>query len=85
MAQWDKMGELGESVDHCQNDRLAVDPREALYEIHGYVSPYSRWNIQRLKQAARVELFNLVLLAHGAGTDEITDDTAGTRHEEVTA
>jgi hypothetical protein len=79
------MGELGESVDHCQNDRLAVDLREALHEIHGYVSPYRRWNIQWLKQFAGVELFNLVLLAHDAGSDQVTDNTVGAGPEEVAA
>jgi hypothetical protein len=48
MAQWNKMGELGESVDRCQDDRLVVDPREALHEIHGYVSPHRGRNVQWL-------------------------------------
>jgi hypothetical protein len=85
MAQRNEMGELGESVDHCQNDRLAVDLREALHEIHDYVSPYRRWNIQWLKQFAGVELFNLVLLAHDAGSDQVTDNTVGAGPEEVAA
>jgi hypothetical protein len=79
-----KMGELGEPVDYCQNDKLVVDPREALNDVHGYISPHRGRNLQWLEQAARLKLLHLVLLTGGTRADMVTDDTTGAVKEEVT-
>jgi hypothetical protein len=76
---------FGKAVHHGENDRLAVDPGEALDEVHGYVGLDCRRNVEGLQQTDGLEMFSLVLLACGAATHKVPDDGSCAWNEEVLA
>jgi len=48
VAGRNKVGVLGEAVDHCQHDRLAAHLRQPLDEIHRDVRPDLGWHVEGL-------------------------------------
>jgi hypothetical protein len=81
--QWDEVSHLGEPVDHGEDHRVAVDTRQTLDEVHGWINPYCARQVQRLEQAGRLQLLCLVALTDVARLDEILDRSVHHRHEEV--
>lgn len=79
------MGILRESVDHREQNALAMDLRKRLDEVEGNVNPDARRDRQRLQQAGRVQCFCFVPLARGAGADEIAHHTAIMLDKELSA
>jgi hypothetical protein len=48
VCQRNEMGGLGESVDHGEDHRFAIDPWQPFDEDHGQVSPHCARQVQRL-------------------------------------
>jgi len=76
---------LREAVHHGEDDGLATNLGQRLDEVHADILPDRRWHRQRLQEASRVEVFDLVSLADDAGTNEVLDGSMRVRHVEVAA
>ena len=71
MTQGDEVGLLGEAINHREDDRLLVDLREALDEIHRDVRPYLCGDLEGLQQPCRSLSRCLVALARWASADVV--------------
>jgi hypothetical protein len=75
---------LGEAIDHREDDRLAMDLRQALNEVHQDVRPHLGRHIKGLQQASRLKCLYLVALARAAGTNIILYQGAVAWDEKIT-
>jgi hypothetical protein len=82
VAQGDEVVVLGQSIDHCQDHRLAVHLWESFYEVHRDVLLHHRRHIQRLQQSGRMQMLCFMELVGGAALDELSHAARILWHEE---
>ena len=85
VAKRNEMCILRETVDHREQDTLAMDLGQRLNEVEGDVSPDARGDRQWLQKTGRVQRLHLVALTRGAGSDELAHHTAIVFDEELSS
>jgi hypothetical protein len=63
VAEGNEVRHLRESIDHCEDDRFAMDLGQILDEVKRNVGPDHGGHLQWLQQPRRLQLLCLVLLA----------------------
>jgi hypothetical protein len=63
VSEWDEVGIFAELVNHGEDDRLAPHARERHNEVDGDVRPHTLRYWQREKEAGRMQVLRLVVLA----------------------
>lgn len=71
MDEGDEVCVLKEAVDSVQNDRLLIDLRKALDEVHRDVSPHLGRHIKRLEETDQLQGQRLVALARDICADVV--------------
>jgi hypothetical protein len=71
VAEGDEVSVLKEAVDRVKNDRLLVDLRKALDEVHRNVSPHLGRHIKRLEDTDQLQGQRLVALARDICADVV--------------
>jgi hypothetical protein len=82
MAELNEMGVHEKPIHHGENHRFAADFRQRLDEIHGDISPYGGWYLQRLKESSWMKVVRLVALARQASVHVVLYNTACAGNEE---
>jgi hypothetical protein len=85
MGQRNEVCHLGEQVNDREEHRLVIDMRQALDEVRGQAGPHHAGQVQGLKEAGRLQLLHLVVLADAALMDKVLDSRADCQHEEVSS
>jgi hypothetical protein len=73
VPEGNEMSVHGKPIKHRQNDLLAIDTGKYFDEVHGHICPPGGGHIEGLKEASRMQMVCLVLLAHGASANKILD------------
>jgi hypothetical protein len=84
-AECDEVCILREVINDHEDDRLAIDAREPLDEVHRNVDPHQHWGVERLQEPRWVQVFDLVLLARQVGPDIVIHRRSRTEDVEVDA
>jgi hypothetical protein len=71
VSEWDEVGIFAEPVDHGEDDRLAPHARERLDEVDGDIRPHTLRYWQRKKEAGRMQVLRLVVLARDTLSNKV--------------